>query len=56
MASNKIAVTDLEFDAIKANLKEHLSAQTQFQDYDFEEVREHIIELFFGPQMTIFFR
>ena len=36
MASNKIAVTDLEFDAIKANLKEHLSAQTQFQDYDFE--------------------
>ena len=36
MASNKITITDLEFDAIKANLKEHLSAQTQFQDYDFE--------------------
>ena len=36
MASNKITITDLEFDAIKANLKEHLSAQTKFQDYDFE--------------------
>ena len=36
MASNKIAVTDLEFDAIKSNLKDYLSAQTQFQDYDFE--------------------
>ena len=36
MASNKIAITDLEFDAIKTNLKEYLSAQTTFQDYDFE--------------------
>ena len=35
MASNKISVTDLEFDSIKANLKNYLSAQTQFQDYDF---------------------
>ena len=36
MASNKITVTDLEFDGIKTNLKNYLSAQTQFQDYDFE--------------------
>ena len=36
MASNKIAITDLEFDAIKSNLKSYLSAQTTFQDYDFE--------------------
>jgi len=36
MASNKISVTDLEFDAIKSNLKSYLSSQTQFQDYDFE--------------------
>ena len=36
MASNKIAITDLEFDAIKTNLKNYLSAQTTFQDYDFE--------------------
>ena len=35
MASNKISVTDLEFDSIKSNLKNYLSAQTQFQDYDF---------------------
>ena len=36
MANNKIAITDLEFDAIKSNLKSYLSAQTTFQDYDFE--------------------
>ena len=36
MASNKISVTDLEFDSIKSNLKAHLKSQTQFQDYDFE--------------------
>jgi len=36
MANNKITVTDLEFDGIKANLKNYLSSQTQFQDYDFE--------------------
>ena len=36
MASNKITVTDLEFDGIKSNLKNYLSSQTQFQDYDFE--------------------
>ena len=36
MASNKLTITDLEFDDIKTNLKDYLSAQTQFQDYDFE--------------------
>ena len=36
MASNKITITDLEFDSIKSNLKAHLKSQTQFQDYDFE--------------------
>ena len=35
MATNKISITDLEFDAIKANLKTYLSAQSQFTDYDF---------------------
>ena len=34
--SNKIKVTDLEFDEIKSNLKAYLSAQDEFQDYDFE--------------------
>ena len=34
--SDKIQVTDLEFDGIKSNLKAYLSAQSQFQDYDFE--------------------
>ena len=37
MANNKkINVTELDFDAIKANLKTFLQAQTEFQDYDFE--------------------
>jgi len=35
MASNKLSITDLEFDDIKSNLKTYLSAQSQFQDYDF---------------------
>ena len=35
MASNKLAITDLEFDDIKSNLKAFLSSQSQFQDYDF---------------------
>lgn len=35
MASNKLTITDLEFDDIKSNLKSYLSAQSQFADYDF---------------------
>ena len=34
--SDKIQITDLEFDDIKINLKNYLSSQSQFQDYDFE--------------------
>ena len=29
-------VTELDFDTIKTNLKEHLKNQTEFADYDFE--------------------
>lgn len=37
MANNKkINVTELDFDAIKANLKDYLRGQSEFQDYDFE--------------------
>ena len=37
MAKNKkLRVTELDFDGIKANLKEFLSAQDQFTDYNFE--------------------
>jgi hypothetical protein len=35
-SSNKLNITDLEFDGIKENLKTYLKNQTQFQDYDFE--------------------
>lgn len=36
MASNRLTVTDLDFDTIKTNLKTYLSAQSEFTDYDFE--------------------
>ena len=36
MANNKINVSDLDFDLIKANLKDFLKGQDQFTDYDFE--------------------
>ena len=34
--SNKLSVTDLDFEGIKSNLKTFLNAQDDFQDYDFE--------------------
>lgn len=34
--STKLRVTELDFDSIKSNLKEYLSSQTEFTDYDFE--------------------
>lgn len=34
--NNKITVSDLDFDLIKANLKEFLKGQDQFTDYDFD--------------------
>jgi len=36
MSSHKLNISELEFDAIKANLKRFLSNQSQFKDYDFE--------------------
>ena len=36
MASNKLQVSDFDFDDIKANLKSFLQNQSEFQDYDFE--------------------
>ena len=35
-ANKKINITELDFDAIKANLKEFLKGQAEFSDYDFE--------------------
>lgn len=34
--NKKISVAELDFDAIKDNLKEFMRGQSQFQDYDFE--------------------
>ena len=36
MASNKLEVSQFDFDDIKANLKSFLQDQSEFQDYDFE--------------------
>jgi len=36
MANQRIQVEDLDFDAIKTNLKNFLSSQDTFKDYDFE--------------------
>jgi len=36
MASNKLEVSDFDFDSIKANLKIFLQNQKEFQDYNFE--------------------
>ena len=36
MASNKLSVSELDFDNIKSNLKTFLQNQAEFQDYDFE--------------------
>lgn len=35
-ANNAIKVTDLDFDSIKSNLKDFLSNQKEFEDYNFE--------------------
>jgi hypothetical protein len=36
MANKNISVAELDFDAIKSNLKNYLKGQSQFADYDFE--------------------
>ena len=36
MASNKLTVSEFDFDNVKANLKTFLQGQSEFQDYDFE--------------------
>ena len=36
MATNRLQVTDLDFDTIKNNLKTFLQSQSEFSDYDFE--------------------
>jgi hypothetical protein len=35
-SKNRLNVTELDFDQIKANLKAHMRSQARFQDYDFE--------------------
>ena len=34
--TQKLQITELDFDEVKSNLKTYLKAQTEFKDYDFE--------------------
>ena len=34
--TNKLKITELDFDQIKTALKTYLSGQSEFQDYDFD--------------------
>ena len=34
--ATKLDISELDFDAVKANLKTYLSSHTEFSDYDFE--------------------
>jgi hypothetical protein len=43
VSSVNIQVADLDFDSVKNNLKNYLSGQSQFQDYDFEGAGVNII-------------
>jgi hypothetical protein len=36
MTTNRLQITELDFDQIKTNLKSYLKQQSEFQDYDFE--------------------
>ena len=36
MANTKLDISELDFDAIKVNLKNFLSKQSEFSDYNFE--------------------
>ena len=36
MANTNLKVTDLDFNSIKANLREYLAGKAVFTDYDFE--------------------
>ena len=34
--SSRLSVSELDFDTIKQNLKDYMSAQSEFSDYDFD--------------------
>ena len=36
MATNRLVLSELDFDSIKQNLKDYLKQQSEFTDYDFE--------------------
>ena len=42
--TNKLKITELDFDKIKSALKTYLSGQTEFSGYDFEGNTFHIIK------------
>ena len=51
--SNKLTVSDFDFDNIKTNLKTFLQGQSEFQDYDFEGSGFGILLDTLGLQYTL---
>ena len=51
--SNKLVVSDYDFEAIKSNLKSFLQSQTSFQDYDFEGSSLNILIRYFILQYSL---
>ena len=45
MANTKLDISELDFDAIKVNLKNFLSKQSEFSDYNFEGSGLHTFRL-----------
>ena len=45
MANTKLDISELDFDAIKVNLKNFLSKQSEFSDYNFEGSVLHTFRL-----------
>ena len=50
MASNKLDVSDLDFDNIKTNLKTFLQSQPEFSDYNFEP-RVNLVQVLANPDL-----
>ena len=53
MASNKFVVSDLDFDAIKSNLKAFLQDQPEFSDYNFEGSGFSVLIRYISIQHTL---
>ena len=52
----KLEITQLDFDGIKSNLKTYLKGQTEFTDYDFEEIPNFQLINYFDTLVDITYK